>query len=138
MAKCAEEEVMDLRTQSFSIALLLGIAACGIVPKGTPVCVAGFGQCDFQDTNTSVQSLTLTVSSSTVSINNTVTFKATGGTAPYTYSINSGGIGSINSSTGVYTAPTTTLTTSPTTITVTVTDSESPAATKSLSLTVQN
>lgn len=39
-----------------------------------------------------------------VSINQTVTFTAAGGSSPYTYSLVSG-VGSINPSTGVYTAP---------------------------------
>lgn len=39
-----------------------------------------------------------------LAVNNTRTFSATGGQTPYTYSMVSGG-GSINSSTGVYTAP---------------------------------
>jgi hypothetical protein len=48
--------------------------------------------------------LSITPSTKTLAINNTFVFSAAGGTAPYTYSIVSGG-GSIDSVTGDYTAP---------------------------------
>ncbi|GIL18537.1 MAG: hypothetical protein BroJett040_22880 [Oligoflexia bacterium] len=48
--------------------------------------------------------LAISPSSKTVAVNNSVSFSASGGVAPLVYSIVSGG-GSINSSTGVFTAP---------------------------------
>lgn len=48
--------------------------------------------------------IAITPSPATVNQNNTVTFVATGGTAPYVYSLVSG-IGSIGAATGIYTAP---------------------------------
>lgn len=56
---------------------------------------------------TSSYTLTVTPSSTSVAVNSTVTFSATGGTAPYSFSVVSGG-GSIQSSTGVFTAPSST------------------------------
>ncbi|MBI3556878.1 MAG: hypothetical protein HY074_11495 [Deltaproteobacteria bacterium] len=64
------------------------------------------------DTLSNVASATITVngalaispSTFTLAINNTKTFSASGGVTPYTFSITSGG-GSINSATGLYTAP---------------------------------
>jgi len=50
--------------------------------------------------------LAISPTSKTMVANATQTFTATGGVAPYTYSLQSG-TGSINSTTGVYTAPTT-------------------------------
>lgn len=50
--------------------------------------------------------LLFTPSTVTLAVNNTNTFAASGGALPYTYSLVSGG-GSINASTGVYTAPAT-------------------------------
>ena len=50
--------------------------------------------------------LAISPASSTVAVGNTLTFSATGGVSPYTYSIVSGG-GTINSSTGLFTAPAT-------------------------------
>lgn len=50
------------------------------------------------------QALQISPSSQTMTINGTLSFSASGGVVPYTYSIVSGG-GSINSSTGLFTAP---------------------------------
>ena len=51
-------------------------------------------------------SLTLSQSHNAVGINVSSSFAAQGGTAPYVYSVRSGGAGgTINSSTGIYTAP---------------------------------
>ncbi len=50
--------------------------------------------------------LVISPSSYTLAVNNTYTFTASGGEAPYTFSIQSGS-GSVNSSTGLYTAPAT-------------------------------
>ncbi len=50
--------------------------------------------------------LAISPASVTLAVNNTQTFYATGGVSPYTYSILSGG-GTINSSTGLFTAPVT-------------------------------
>lgn len=47
--------------------------------------------------------LTITPSTQTMAINGTLTFSSTGGVVPYTYSVI--GAGSINASTGAYTAP---------------------------------
>ncbi|MDR3608268.1 MAG: hypothetical protein P4M08_12935 [Oligoflexia bacterium] len=52
----------------------------------------------------SVSNLTLTAASSSVATSSTLQFTASGGTPPYTYAVASG-IGSINSSTGLYTSP---------------------------------
>ncbi len=49
--------------------------------------------------------LAISPASTTITITNSTTFSATGGLAPYVYSISSGGVGSINASSGVYTAP---------------------------------
>lgn len=57
-----------------------------------------------QATVTVNPALAISPSSKTIAVNNVFTFSATGGVSPYTYSIVSGG-GSINSSTGAYTAP---------------------------------
>ena len=57
-------------------------------------------------TVTVVSSVAITPSTKSLSVNNLFTFSASGGFAPYTYSIFSGG-GSVNSSTGAYTAPAT-------------------------------
>ena len=62
--------------------------------------------------NTATAAVTITTtlgispSSVTLAVNNTRTFAATGGTSPFTFSILSGG-GTINSSSGLYTAPAT-------------------------------
>jgi len=53
---------------------------------------------------TVVSSIALTPTTKTLAVNNTFTFSGSGGEAPYIFSIQSGG-GSINSSTGVFTAP---------------------------------
>ncbi len=50
--------------------------------------------------------LSISPASTTLAVNNTATFTASSGTSPYTFSVFSGG-GSINASTGVYTAPVT-------------------------------
>jgi len=68
-----------------------------------------------------------------VAVNNTIAFSAGGGVAPYTYTIFSGG-GSINSSSGFFTAPA-----GAGSVTVRVTDSASPAAsTSDAIITVNN
>lgn len=51
-----------------------------------------------------VEPLVISPSSLTLAVNNQQTFTSTGGATPYSYSIDSGG-GTINSATGVYTAP---------------------------------
>lgn len=61
--------------------------------------------------------LAISPTTKTLSVNNTFNFTATGGVAPYVYSVNAG-TGSIDSSTGLYTAPA-----SSGTATVRVTDS---------------
>ena len=48
--------------------------------------------------------LAITPATKTLVVNNTFTFSATGGVSPYAYSVVSGG-GSVNASTGLYTAP---------------------------------
>ncbi|MEK6628571.1 MAG: hypothetical protein AABY53_08085 [Bdellovibrionota bacterium] len=69
----------------------------------------------------------------TVAVNNTINFSAGGGVAPYTYSIFSG-IGSVNASSGVFTAPATAGS-----VTVRVTDSASPTpGTSDAVITVNN
>ena len=50
--------------------------------------------------------LNITPAAITLSVNNVTTFSATGGVSPYSYSIVAGG-GTINSSTGIFTAPST-------------------------------
>lgn len=57
-------------------------------------------------TITVVSLLTITPAIKTLAVNNTFSFSGTGGQSPYVYSVLSGG-GSINSSTGLYTAPAT-------------------------------
>ena len=49
--------------------------------------------------------LGISPASTTLAVNNSATFMALGGSAPYTFSVFSGG-GTVNASTGVYTAPT--------------------------------
>lgn len=49
--------------------------------------------------------LAISPTSSVVIINKTATFSATGGVTPYSYSVVAGGVGAINGTTGVYTAP---------------------------------
>lgn len=58
-------------------------------------------------TVTVINTLVISPSTITLAINNTYTFTSTGGLAPLTYSLVSGG-GSMNASTGAYTAPVTT------------------------------
>ena len=50
--------------------------------------------------------LTISPASQTVSVNGTINFSSAGGVSPYTYAVFSG-TGTVNSSTGVYTAPAT-------------------------------
>ncbi len=57
-----------------------------------------------------VQKLAISPASTTVPPNGSITFSASGGEPPYTFSVLSG-VGSINSSSGVYTAPATPATT---------------------------
>ena len=69
-----------------------------------------------------IQPLAISPSSTTVSSNGTIQFSASGGVPPYTFSILSG-VGSINSSSGLYTAPAT-----PGTTYVLVTDKQGSTA----------
>lgn len=127
------------RTFLILIFVCLGVISCGQL-KGKRFCVAGFGQCEFEaaessDSSSSTSSLSLAASAAYVTLNNTVTFTASGGTSPYTYSLVNSGIGTLDS-TGVYTAPGT-LTTSPTTITVKVVDSSAEQTAAYASVVVQ-
>ncbi len=69
-----------------------------------------------------IQPLAISPASTTVSSNGTIQFSASGGVPPYTFSILSG-VGSINSSSGLYTAPAT-----PGTTYVLVTDKQGSTA----------
>lgn len=76
----------------FLISFTLLVYSCGKTEGNAP--------------SSSLAPLTLTINPTTIqlSVNNVTTFTTTGGTAPYSYSIFSGG-GSVLSTTGVYTAP---------------------------------
>ncbi|MGZ6417442.1 MAG: Ig-like domain-containing protein, partial [Pseudobdellovibrio sp.] len=91
--------------------------------SGTAVVRAKDSLGNISDANVSVfSSLGISPATPTVSINTNLTFSAAGGGTPYVYSIVSGG-GSINPSTGDFTAPAT-----PSTTVVRVTDSLSHTA----------
>lgn len=77
---------------------------------------------------TLTQTLGITPAAVTMAVNNSTTFSAVGGVAPFTYSILSGG-GSINSSSGAFTAPATAGT-----VVVQVTDSLSATATANVTV----
>lgn len=86
-----------------SINASTGLYTAGAV-AGSAVVRATDSLGNMSDANINVfDSLGISPSSTNVSINATVGFSAAGGSAPYVYSLVSGG-GSINSSTGVYTA----------------------------------
>ncbi len=74
------------------------------------------------------QTLGIAPAAVTLAVNNSTTFSAVGGVAPFTYSILSGG-GSMNSSTGAFTAPATAGT-----VVVQVTDSLSATATANVTV----
>lgn len=73
--------------------------------------------------------ISLTPQTASLSTNSLQTFVGSGGTAPYTYSVS--GVGSIDSSTGVYTSGS-----NPGSATITVTDSLSATATATVSVAV--
>ncbi len=77
-------------------------------------------------------SLSISPTTADVNANRTQTFVASGGTGPYTFSMVSG-VGSIGSSSGIYTAPN-----SPGTAVIQVTDSAITPATVQATITVKN
>ncbi len=79
-------------------------------------------------TVTITSGLSISPASTTLAVNNTITFTGSSGSSPYTYSVVSG-TGTINSSTGVYTAPA-----SSGSATVRVTDSLSVTADASVTI----
>lgn len=117
-------------TQAMSINGTLSFSSTGGVVPYTYSIVSGGGTVDSStgaftapasagttvvrvtDSNSNTANSTVTVTAGlgispaavTLAVNNTRTFSATGGSAPFTYSIVSGG-GTVNSSTGLYTAP---------------------------------
>lgn len=96
-----------IKTYKFRLSITLAIIAAFFVFQN--------GTCNSSSQNkvstsgstssvTTTSSLVLSGSATTVAIGGTVQFTASGGTAPYYYSIFSGG-GTINATTGIYTAP---------------------------------
>lgn len=82
-------------------------------------------------TTPTVDPVAISPTSYTLVINENTTFTATDGTEPYTFSV-SAGTGSINASTGVYTAPA-----APGTATITVTDGDGNTDTASVTINAE-
>lgn len=118
----------------FFVSLLAG---CGLVPKGTPVCVGGFGQCGTSTTSGPSTTLTITASANTITVRDQVTLTASGGTAPYTFTNTStiGGSLAVPSSTTATYSPPSGLTTQ-TSVTIKVTDTENPAVSATSTITI--
>lgn len=89
-----------------------------------------FQEEDSWDANSSsYASITLSPASQTITINSIAQFYASGGTSPYAYALASGS-GTVNASTGVYTAPN-----FATTATILVTDQDGLSATATVTVT---
>ncbi|MDR3608675.1 MAG: hypothetical protein P4M08_15030 [Oligoflexia bacterium] len=119
---------MKLQRSGLGILTLAFLSAC--MPSGVQISpVTGTAS---SQTLASSGTLTISPTSQTVTGGSTLQFTATGGTSPYIFTIASGG-GSINSSTGLFTAPTIAAT-----VTVTVIDSSSKGSSASATVTVSS
>jgi hypothetical protein len=123
------------KTFRWITALFICLVVIFLVDRcGTPVCIAGFGQCgnSFLPANSvSTGGMLLTAPTSIIAPGATLQFTASGGTPPYTYSLTTG-IGSVDPNVGLYTAPTSV--TTQTSVTVRAQDSVGDFATDTITI----